>query len=307
MKKILAIVLAIAMIFCFAGCGKTEEPAAVGLPNPMVEYSSLQEIDAEAEVGLMPIGNASDEKFYVINGETAEYDFTIDGIEYSYRANNGTYEDISGLYGANGAVFTNFHPGNDEPSYVVATDEFKTARWFSMAQIQYVLTAKDGGKLSAEDFNALVESCQADTGLMISSEFYDSLAGEYADKVSQRAVMEVESIGYEGLIIKIWWGNSATETEYWEMDVAITESDGLLTYNDGLHQRITFPEDGSEEQYETIGENMSGYFSYNAETDEIDWSGAPEESCQSCIFVPTAETADGSMPEMIVLSLDNAQ
>lgn len=97
MKIITTIALCTAMLL--TGCAPVGEVAQI--PNPMVEKSSLEEINSAASTDIQrPLGfNISDEKYFIINNEVpvADYRFTIDGMEYVLRAAN-TMEDISGVY-----------------------------------------------------------------------------------------------------------------------------------------------------------------------------------------------------------------
>lgn len=97
MKTITVIALCTAMLL--TGCAATG--GAVQIPNPMVEKSSIEEINSAAGTDIQrPLAfSISNEKYFVINTDVpvADYRFTIDGIEYVLRAAN-TMEDISGVY-----------------------------------------------------------------------------------------------------------------------------------------------------------------------------------------------------------------
>ena len=109
MKKITAIVLALAMIFAFAACGsKTVEevPAPVtstgktGLANPFHE-STQEDILNNLGFSFQVPAGAEDEKFFTIDTDPkiAQMTFSFDGDEYTYRmSGTSEYKDISGMY-----------------------------------------------------------------------------------------------------------------------------------------------------------------------------------------------------------------
>lgn len=113
MKKILALVLALAMVFALCACGSKDNTTVnvdkesegkvtvgAGIENPM--HSATQESILE-DIGVsfqIPAG-AEDVKFYTIDTDpkTAQMSFVFDGDEYTYRiASNNEFTDISGMY-----------------------------------------------------------------------------------------------------------------------------------------------------------------------------------------------------------------
>ena len=111
MKKIIAILLAVSMLFAFAGCAKTEKAdqneAAkqdeteqnVGMPNPMREVTA-EELEFDVHV---PEG-AEDVKYFIIEDGDSKMDqvtYVLDGKDYCYRMQQtgevAAY-DMSGMY-----------------------------------------------------------------------------------------------------------------------------------------------------------------------------------------------------------------
>ena len=161
MKKILAVMLALAMILCFCACNQTEEPqkpeepiVGPGTTNPMTEVASLDEINAATGCNMTKPGvmGISDEKFFTINAgdyTIGEYRFTVGGVDYRLRA-AATTEDISGVYVGEGTAFPEVKEGID---YVDA-DGTKLARWFDLNG-QHVLSAM--GEIDDETFAGIAE------------------------------------------------------------------------------------------------------------------------------------------------------
>ena len=135
MKKIFAYVLALCMIFALCACGEqpapaeaepqdapgaetAEEPAEehwAGMPNPMTQHSSLEEINNAVGAALCaPEGfKIENESFWTIDcGDytIAQYDFSMDGMGVCFRC-APVMEDISGCYVGEGTAFSNA-PGN---------------------------------------------------------------------------------------------------------------------------------------------------------------------------------------------------
>ncbi|MEG1447241.1 MAG: hypothetical protein RSC58_08255 [Ruthenibacterium sp.] len=99
MKILRYLVCPVLLVFCFSACGtavSSSASSAIGMPNPMVAVDSAAafdtlgfSIDAPAE--------AKDVDYFIIDKTLAQVDFTLNNIQYCYRAKNTT-EDISGVY-----------------------------------------------------------------------------------------------------------------------------------------------------------------------------------------------------------------
>lgn len=106
MKKIIAVALSAVFALSMAACAGISTPSTTvdpvetqqqsEIPNPMEEQSS-----AEAFKALGVTMNAPDDAenviYYIIGGKLAEVLFTLDGVDYNYRA-SATESDISGVY-----------------------------------------------------------------------------------------------------------------------------------------------------------------------------------------------------------------
>ena len=169
MKKGIAFVLAVVLALFLCACGEktppehedpagsqTEEPAA-GMPNPVTELSSLEELNEQAGTNLVspPVMGVSGEEFRLIDGENkiAEYRFTVGGIPYQLRAARGAEEDISGVYLENGKAFGE---RTDEEIAYASTETEKLARWFAGDE-QLVLHASEAAELDGATFAAIAE------------------------------------------------------------------------------------------------------------------------------------------------------
>ncbi|MBQ1772354.1 MAG: hypothetical protein II000_10495, partial [Clostridia bacterium] len=125
MKKIIGMILTCLMACsCFLGCARAAaEPQSlseitpkvdtelsgdpVGMPNPIVEVGSVEEINGMVGCYLKSVqtvyDDIADEGFSVINGEPkiGEYRFTYGGIPVEIRAGIAQ-SDISGIYMSGG-------------------------------------------------------------------------------------------------------------------------------------------------------------------------------------------------------------
>ena len=287
MKRMLVLALAAMMILSLCACGskqeeKPEESESIGLPNPMTEYASLDEINNIVGSKLVhpAVMGVSDEKFFVIDCgdyKLADYRFTVGGVDYMFRSAPVT-QDISGYHVGEGTAFAD---GARDGIEYAETDGTQLARWFTMDG-QYVLTAKD---MADADTFALVaeELCAMTFSGMSEAEYeacYADLAGQYYDSYSQRATMTVEADGANGVKITVDWSSSASELTEWTMTARLYE-DGLLSYNDCTCSNIVTAADGAE-TVDIVSTDGEGWFTFDG--DKLCWTGAADENCVNCVF-----------------------
>lgn len=118
-----------------------------------------------------------------------------------------------------------------------------------------------------------------------SANIYASMAGDYMDKISERAGAMITS-GPEGdnVEIVVSWAASATETSQWTMHAEMND-DNQLVYSDCVYKIISYDEEGNE-SVETVYSEGEGYLEFTEEG-ELAWTGAQDEDCRACIFVQT--------------------
>lgn len=101
-----SIALLIAALICFALCGAVAEgDTGVGMPNPMEEYESFEEMRAAIPGGIrmaLPPDDAQEITYFTISKQIAQIDFYWDGDFYTYRAvhakDDDEFEDMHGVY-----------------------------------------------------------------------------------------------------------------------------------------------------------------------------------------------------------------
>ncbi len=281
MKKFLAITLCLAMILSFAACGKKEADEPVvggdGTTWDCVEYETLEELNAVFNTKLCAPGvmGVTDTFYAVIGGNIAEYKFTVNSYECTFRATPDYDFDPSGVYLENGTAFQGIMP-SDETQYAESED-CKLARWATI-DAQYVFCINDNKGMEQATFESVADELKQmtkpGTTDAEAQAIYEELAGAYQDRVSQRATATVTAM--DGFVyIDVTWGNSADETMEWTMTATLAE-DGLLVYNDEKCE--TFKGETATVNYE----NAEGFFAPGK--DGLYWTGAATESCQSCIF-----------------------
>lgn len=114
---------------------------------------------------------------------------------------------------------------------------------------------------------------------------YETIAGKYQDRVSERAEALVSAdLESDCLTIIVSWSSSATECTEWRMNATINE-DNQLVYNDCVKKTIVTDEDGNPVSGQNEYKDEEGYFEY-ADNGELKWAGAADEECRDCIFVP---------------------
>lgn len=292
MKKLTAVLLALTLLCALCACGKTaqpeivSEPAAtqapetaeapsVGLANPVVEYSSLEEINNLTGMRLAkpPVMGVTDLSFAVINGTLAQYKFSVAGVDYTLRGSPDFTADISGYWVGSGTAFPDAPTGEMEYADYGST---KLARWITVDG-QYVLSSDNPSDI----FEAAAEEIRFAT---VPADAYGTaeqeLIGEYADSYTQRAMLTVEDNGGVGVKLTVHWSSSAFEYNEWVM-TGVYDEEWRLSYTDGTESVITTAADGTQSS-ETVATDMAGYFTLSG--GKLLWDGAPEENCRDCAF-----------------------
>lgn len=124
MKKLIIALAVCLMVLClFTACSNKDEQAAEpqaeqtasvtepeetealqseapvsGVANPLVE-SDADEIMQQLGLALGVPENAENVQYFILNGDTEEMHFTLDGLDYVARLRpTASFEDISGMY-----------------------------------------------------------------------------------------------------------------------------------------------------------------------------------------------------------------
>ena len=164
-----------------------------------------------------------------------------------------------------------------------------------------VFTACGEDEAQSEDPVAAEEETEAvteETQAAAAVEEYIALAGEYQDEVSQRASATViANTESQNVNITVMWSGSATTAAMWTMNA--TKEGNKLVYSDCTYSELVYSDETDEEGTgdETTGggaeetviyENGSGSFEIS-DDGKLLWTGAADEQCQSCVFVPISE------------------
>ena len=269
MKRIISLTLCLLILMSISGCNKKSEEEKIGANtvNPIIECESLEEVNEKADVNIVSPGvmGKEDKAYNYINVEPiiGQYIFEVNGIEYTLRASKNTKQDISGLY-----VDSNvFEEGKD---FMLIDKEYKMDRFF-IDGTQYVLTIKDNGELTEEQFYTIISEIEQNQGK-------DPLVGEYADTTSQRATAIVlkEDDKY---VITVHWSSSASDTMEWTM-YADLDGDRLTYAGENIVNYIT-DDKGNQTVNETASNNI-GYFEIKDSI--LYWKGAAMDYCRDCAF-----------------------
>ena len=253
-----------------------EADVQTGMPNPVVEYSSLEEINEVAGVNLMkpPVMGVSNERFSVIDGRIAQYICDVNGLEWTFRGACITDEDISGMYDERN-VFT---PNEDSGLY---TNEFYLDRFFD-GDRQYTIVVKDPIN---EDGDILIDeemysNCCMEIKSILKQHMDDPFVGDYQNTTDDRMVLYVERQG-DKYVMSVNLNVSDREFKCWTMLDAVMEDD-KLTYKGEEIGEYTYDEDGNETSSNVTATNNIGYF--EIKDDKLYWTGAAQEECRSSIF-----------------------
>lgn len=110
-----------------------------------------------------------------------------------------------------------------------------------------------------------------------------NIVGYYEDETSGRAVMSIEAGEGNTAHIGISWGNSATETVYWEITGEFDADAGIITYRDGSEMIISFDENDTE-TVTTVYNDGEGTFRV-MEDGSVTWQDGKEDAGRDCRFV----------------------
>lgn len=163
MKRLLAAALAALLAFSLCSCAVPEqnefeelepEPQeeTVQMVNPLEPCASLEELNERTGAKFYRTGDAevTDEKYFIIGGETADYRFTVNGASYVWRFAKQTEMDISGVYTVSGTAFAE---QLDKTELIFAEGDVLAARWCT-DDGQYTISV-EGGESEDEAFRAM--------------------------------------------------------------------------------------------------------------------------------------------------------
>ena len=265
MRKAISLLIVIMLCVLLGGCINNN------MPNPVVEYGSIEEINEIAGTNLVPCTamGKSEERFSVISDKIAQYSFTLNGKNWTVRGGKETKQDISGIHDDN-----NFFEENGDA--IIYLNDFFIYRFFNDG-MQYSIVLDDPQDVGEDLFCDVCLNMERDIkGDFLPTE--DDLVGDYIDTYSQRATAHIEKED-EGLLIVVSWASSAKETTTWTMHAKL---DGYqLTYGGEYITNITFDDDGNKTEEVTATNNL-GYM--DIEDGKLYWGGAAQEENRNCVF-----------------------
>lgn len=273
MKKILT-VLFVALLLC--GCAtnnkeviNNDEPTT--LANPMVEYSSLDEINKKVGVSIVSPGvmGKENEKYFVIADKIAQYDFDLNGYSWTIRGAINTEEDISGIYDENNI----FEPGQ---SYGMYTNDFYLDRFFDGSkQYTIVLTGEGVETYSEEDFSNICLELE----LIMKWHRDDPIVGDYEEINNPNTYLYVERVEDEyALNINV----NVSDLESYTYSMNATKQDNKLVYGGETIGHYVY-----DENYELITdeETAVNYLgSFEIQDNKLLWNNASDEALRDYTF-----------------------
>lgn len=154
MKKLLSLLLVLSLSLSLVACdNSSSEKKSSGMPNPMTEVDSIEELNEEVGVELKECtlkGSIDNSIAYIDCNDykLADYKFSIDDLSFTYRAAK-TDLDITGIYPTD---FDGTLGETIEEKNVKATetaDGYVWSRWY-IGDIQYTLTSSE---ITLDEFN----------------------------------------------------------------------------------------------------------------------------------------------------------
>ncbi|MGN0702537.1 MAG: hypothetical protein ACI4KL_05080 [Lentihominibacter sp.] len=112
---------------------------------------------------------------------------------------------------------------------------------------------------------------------------YSEIAGDYQDRVSQRATLTINgNDAGDAAAVTVYWSSSNEMTTRWDMTV--TMEDNTLSYSDCKCTETLYDEEGNITKEKTVYTDGEGYLELT-EDGVLKWTGASDEDCRSAEFV----------------------
>ena len=159
MKKIFLCLLSLLLLVgCSSNITEDETEESTNMVNPVVEVDSLEIINDTLGCYMTAPGvmGSEDISYSIINDKIGQYVFSVNGYEYTYRFENDTTDDISGIYDNGDVIFK-----TKENTYYQGQG-YKVYRWFNIDG-QYCLAVQDNDELEKDQFIGIVEEFEAQT------------------------------------------------------------------------------------------------------------------------------------------------
>ena len=274
MKKIICIVLIILLATMVVSCSSNKqvehEENIANMPNPIKEYSSLDDINGIADVYIVIPSSipATNIKYTTISDEAAQVMFMLDNHKWTVRGSRNVTDDLSGIHNESNV----FEPGQDTAVYL---NDYLIDRIFTEG-IQYTIVVQEEQGYDPASYSDLF--FKFEDSLKKASDPY-GIAGYYQDSTSQRASMEVSK--YEDTYeIIVHWPSSNSEETQWYM-IGELESNKITYAGEDISTWV-FDSEGNGEIIKSTASNNLGYFEIKER--KLYWTGAAQEQCKECVF-----------------------
>lgn len=269
MKKILSALLVLTICLSLVACKQTPE-------QPVQQYESLEEINDQANVNICKPAamGITDEKFYMVDNNTAAYQFVMNGYKCYIRGCRDLVNDMSDLFVDGKGLFE----GCEEKISFGEAQGYKACR-FILGNRQYIFGINDKEEMQEDYFESqahtLIQQMINDVTLPEIKE----LVGEYQDSTYERASMTAELSDINKININIKWSSSASSYDEWNCICYINM--GKAVYDTITHTSNVIDEDGNITPT-TLDDYKDGYFSLKE--NKILWDGSSNKETSTCIF-----------------------
>lgn len=279
MKKLLSVLFILLLGLSICSCStsvkqeeKKKDEIISGMPNPIISYDSLEEINSKAKTHIVIPSSipVSDFRYTTINDETAQVNFVLDEHKWTVRGSKITDQDISGIHDKDNI----FNEGEDNCFYLT---DYYIDRIFTEG-IQYSIVMDEANGYDIEKYSNYV--FEMENALKRASD-PNGIAGVYADTTSHRASMEINKYDntYE---ITVRWPNSSNEEKQWYM--AGTLEDKKITYKGEDVAVYVYDENGDCEVVSGTSTTINNVGHFEIKDERLYWTGAGEEQCKECVF-----------------------
>lgn len=273
MKKTILTIALITSMLLICGCSQKQNTEEIsGMPNPMVEYDSLDKINEIAETNIVAPGvmGKTNEKYFVISDKLAHYTFELNGQKWTIRGAKEINEDISGIHDQNN-IF------ESKQNATIYLENCYIERFF-VDDTQYVIILDNPNGFDEEAFSNICYELENNIKGMF------DITGEYQDEYSQRATMSVtEDNGT--YYFTVYWSNSSNETIVYSMEG--TREDEDIKYEGENIAVYTYDDEGNEMVADGTASNNIGWF--EIVDGKLAWTGASKEENKNCVFVKVSD------------------
>lgn len=293
MKKMIAMLISLVLVFL---CGAAVAENMVGMPNPMVEVESTEEMAAATGIWMDASQLMLEAPEMVAINSMGQISFTLKNVNdedviWTLRftqdsALNASAESFAGIYDEKLTKLESIEMEWGTLLFQEAKTLGYSLYFWNLNGIYYALSIS--GTYSQMQFAAVMDRVEAmmQTASLVAMDGQNpvmNLVGEYWDSYSQRANMTIEA--GEGALAKVTirWGSSAFETSEWRFTGTFNQDTMEIPYEDCVLVNEVYDMARGEMVETIIYDNGTGKLSIQSDN-SILWQDNVENAGEHCCF-----------------------